>query len=212
MGEYAEYNGRIIKIGTCESMTGLTAEQAPLVTKVPNSIDPIREAESIRFRFPFPDEDGSQPGQPADYNRAVPIPGFTIDPEARHYGKHPECATAEVAVTQQKVVDGILALVACCSVCHAAYRLPTLDDAADHLAALYTAALSTEDPEQALLLAGIAERVMDGYVSPPEWVARRSDLPAFNLAGHPLVSADCCGVILYDSHGDKLCTDHRTAA
>jgi hypothetical protein len=58
MGEYARYNGSDIKIGTCEDMYYLRADQAHLVTApVDGMLDPIKYAAQIRFRFPFPEED-----------------------------------------------------------------------------------------------------------------------------------------------------------
>jgi hypothetical protein len=63
MGEYALYKGQQIKIGTCETMYYLRADQAHLVTPLPGNVDPIKDADEIRFRFPFPDEDHIEPGQ-----------------------------------------------------------------------------------------------------------------------------------------------------
>ena len=63
MGEYAKYDGEEIKIGTCEDMLYLRADQAHLVTALPGNVDPIAHQDALRFRFPFPDEDGLQPGE-----------------------------------------------------------------------------------------------------------------------------------------------------
>lgn len=71
MGEYALYQGYRIKIGTCEDMYYLRADQAHLVTPVSGSLDPVKEAEQIRFRFPFPDEDRIEPGRFGNYARAL---------------------------------------------------------------------------------------------------------------------------------------------
>jgi hypothetical protein len=54
MGEYALYKGQQIKIGTCETMYYLRADQAHLVTPLPGNVDPIKDADEIRFRFPSP--------------------------------------------------------------------------------------------------------------------------------------------------------------
>ena len=64
MGEYAEYKGSAIKIGTCESMLYLRADQAHLVEALPGSVDPMnaKHRDVIRFRFPWPEEDGMEPG------------------------------------------------------------------------------------------------------------------------------------------------------
>lgn len=81
MGEYANYNGNEIKIGTCESMYYLRADQAHKVTPIAGSVDPIRDADELRFRFPFPDEDSIEPGHFDDHNRGVRIPDWRIPEE-----------------------------------------------------------------------------------------------------------------------------------
>ena len=71
MGEYANYLGESIKIGTCEDMYYLRAEQAGMVTPLPGSLDPVMDAEALRFRFPFIDEDGLDPGSFDEYNKGL---------------------------------------------------------------------------------------------------------------------------------------------
>ena len=84
MGEYATYKGQQVKIGTCESMYYLRADQAHEVTAKSGNVDPMsdRDRAAIRFRFPFPDEDGTEPGAFGDFDRGQPLPGFSGDPEA----------------------------------------------------------------------------------------------------------------------------------
>src|SRR5260221_7419635 len=88
MGEYARYNGQEVKIGTCENMYYLRADQARKVTPLPNSVDPVKDAASIRFRFPFPDEDSFEPGSgkfhDANYNRSVAISGVEVPEGVEH--------------------------------------------------------------------------------------------------------------------------------
>jgi hypothetical protein len=62
MGEYAIHNGEQVKIGTCEEMYYLRADQAHLVRHLSGNVDPVRDRLALRFRFPFPDEDGVSPG------------------------------------------------------------------------------------------------------------------------------------------------------
>jgi hypothetical protein len=86
MGEYAtrKSDGAGIKIGTCESMYYMRADQLGLVT----DYDFESCLYGIRFRFPFPDEDGTEPGGENfnDFDRAVTVPGFRLDdPDWEHY-------------------------------------------------------------------------------------------------------------------------------
>jgi hypothetical protein len=85
MGELATYNGETIKIGTCESMYYLRADQAHLVEALAGNIDPVSLSGRIRFRFPFPDEDGISPGAFKDYNRGIHLPGLTAPDGVEHY-------------------------------------------------------------------------------------------------------------------------------
>ena len=82
MGEYAKFRGERIKIGTCESMYYLRADQAHLVQAESGNVDPVKDRDEIRFRFPFPDEDSIEPGCFEDYDRGVRIPsGWEIPAE-----------------------------------------------------------------------------------------------------------------------------------
>ena len=83
MGEYATRRdtGEEVKIGTCESMYYLRADHAGDVIALPGNVDPLADAVELRFRFPFPDEDRTAPGEfTGDYRRtyrvdlAEPIP------------------------------------------------------------------------------------------------------------------------------------------
>lgn len=71
MGEYAQYRGESIKIGTCENMYYLRADQRHLVS----DYDFAACLEEIRFRFPFPNEDTIAPGSFDDHDHGVRIPG-----------------------------------------------------------------------------------------------------------------------------------------
>lgn len=87
MGEYATYGQQQIKIGTCEDMYYLRADQASSVrASRSGETDPIRCADAIRFRFPFPDEDHVSPGSFDNYGRAVAVHGVQPPDEVEHYG------------------------------------------------------------------------------------------------------------------------------
>lgn len=87
MGEYAVSKAGVeFKVGTCESAWGLRLEHAPEVTPRTYSVDPVRRANALLFRFPFPDEDGKQPGEygQEDWNRSYPAWGATVPEGVEH--------------------------------------------------------------------------------------------------------------------------------
>lgn len=90
MGEYATRlrDGANVKIGTCESMYYLRADQRHLVRHRSGNVNPNgKDALSIRFRFPWPDEDENEPGDFEDYDRAIAVSGMSAPPstEVDHY-------------------------------------------------------------------------------------------------------------------------------
>lgn len=88
MGEYASRNSdhQRIKIGTCESMYYLRADQRHLVSWEQGNVNPNSDdALSIRFRFPWPDEDSVKPGEFETYERAVAAHGFAVPAGVEHY-------------------------------------------------------------------------------------------------------------------------------
>ena len=89
VGEYArrKSDGAEVKIGTCENMYYLRADQVRQVEAIPNSLDPNdpETQRSIRFRFPWPDEDGRLPGEyDSDFDRAIAAPGATAPLDVDH--------------------------------------------------------------------------------------------------------------------------------
>ena len=80
MGEYAirKSDGQKIKIGTCEEMYYLRYSDRDKVNALSGNVDPMdeKEVQELRWRLPFPDEDGIKPGEYRDYDRAVPLHGF----------------------------------------------------------------------------------------------------------------------------------------
>lgn len=157
MGEFACYNGNEIKIGTCEEMCYLRADQADKVTALPGNVDPVTDALQLRFRFPFPDEDSVSPGEFEDAFRGLTVPGLTAlgldfehttvqftsaagyltslpcpeGPQADHGLKvHRNGFSGAVKIVQQRRFDGKLVLICECGGCGAKFRLPTVEDAA----------------------------------------------------------------------------------
>jgi hypothetical protein len=192
MGEYALYNGQRIKMGTCENMYYLRADQAHLVKTVSDSLDPIAEAESIRFRFPFPDEDEIKPGQFKDCDRAQGVPGVAAPLDIEHHfvqfnnskgyyiglpcpeytilSKSPlafqRYGTPEaVRIVQQKALGGHLVLIMECGGCGAKYRLETLAEAQPIVDACRKQSARPGDHWDV-----IAQRIERGYTEPLPWV------------------------------------------
>lgn len=100
MGEYAHYQGESVKIGTCENMYYLRDDQRHLIT----GYDFESTLDRDRFRFPFPDEDDRTPGQYADYDRSIEIPGYM--PENDYPIEEP--AVGPIRVVQQGHREGEL--------------------------------------------------------------------------------------------------------
>lgn len=76
MGEYAtrRSDGERIKIGTCESMYYLRADQVDDIVPERGNVDPAGEhREALLYRFPFPDEDHLQPGEFESHDRGMRI-------------------------------------------------------------------------------------------------------------------------------------------
>jgi hypothetical protein len=71
MGEYAKFNGNEIKIGTCADMYYLRFADRHRVQALDGNVDPVADAEQLRFRLPFPDEDGVQIRHYEPYRRGV---------------------------------------------------------------------------------------------------------------------------------------------
>lgn len=156
MGEYAKYRGESIKIGTCESMYYLRADQRHLISGY--DFD-----ESLRYRFPFPDEDHLEPGIFDDHDRGVRIPGYAIPSDYEGHGSvqftssagyvlsipcpeqfdtpglgpvdvggvnvHRNGFHGHAVVKQQRQIDGQLLTVISCGACGSAWRLPDLESA-----------------------------------------------------------------------------------
>lgn len=154
MGEYAKRasDGVEVKIGTCENMYYLRAEQRKQVRALHGNVNPASaDALALRFRFPWPDEDGVQIGEFDPYERAITVPGMAASVEVEHYSVqfvaqagyvvslpcpegHPQQAefltihrngfAGAVQLVQQKLLaDGRLVPVLRCGGCGAKWRV-----------------------------------------------------------------------------------------
>lgn len=157
MGEYAKVKGTgaHVKIGTCEDMYYLRADQAHDVWPEDSSLDPVKEAEVLRFRFPWPDEDSQAPGDFEDPFRKLRVWGAEV-PDIEHgtvqfkadngYLVSLPCPEGELGKTfsdtfkvhrngyggavhlvQQRLWNGLLVSVCECGGCGHKYRLETLE-------------------------------------------------------------------------------------
>lgn len=163
MGEYASYAGQQVKIGTCENMYYLRADQAESVRALEGNVDPVADRELIRFRFPWPDEDGSEPGTYHEHDRRLLLPGLTppAELEGEHYS-YRETGHEHVYLSQQKYrADGTLMAIVECA-CGLKWRLETLADAAPALESLCDVAERRGAADGRFLLE-VARRLLAGY-------------------------------------------------
>lgn len=186
MGEYATYNGIEIKIGTCENMYYLRADQVHQVKAKSGNVNPAskRDQEFIRFRFPWPDEDKIQPGGFNDFDKSLAVSGVELPVEVEHdtvqfsaragyvcslpcpesnakidgITVHRNGFAGKVHIVQQAYRNGLLVTICKCGGCGALYRLDTLRDAQPIIAALRERA-EKESPHFGM----IADRIEAGY-------------------------------------------------
>lgn len=161
MGEFAIYNGEEIKIGTCEDMLYLRPDQIHLVRS-----SALSDLTSIRFRFPFPQEDKVEPGAFSN-----PFYGFPVQAEvpAEADSIHDKIQLKDTSnrgilvmlpcpysvegkasgikygyngyqgpskIVQQRAWAGVWATVMHCGACDGLYRLSELSDALPVIEAL----------------------------------------------------------------------------
>jgi hypothetical protein len=80
MGEYVEYGNKTVKLGTCEDLYYVTLPQlqanVSLMSAVDGNCQPntyLDPKNGYRYRFPFPDEDGTPVGEYKDYERGLQV-------------------------------------------------------------------------------------------------------------------------------------------
>lgn len=174
MGEYAtrKSDGEHVKIGTCEDMFYLRADQVGQIQRESGSLDPADPDTQtvIRFRFPWPSEDGTAPGDFEDPFRHVGL-NLDVPDDVEHGTKQfsadggylvslpcPESAEGKdlvrrngltmhhngysgaTRIVQQAYRNGNLALVCECAGCGYKWSLPTLAEVQPVLDALDEAA------------------------------------------------------------------------
>jgi hypothetical protein len=161
MGENARRlcDSLTVKIGTCEDMWYLRIDQ---IGQVAGAKALRGGGQGLRFRFPFPDEDRTLPGEFDNPDRAVGL--YDVLPPAVIEHKRVQFASTypkghlamlpcplspqgeelgikfmrngyagSVLIKQQKVMGRLRVLVAQCGGCNEAYRLETLEDAKPYI-------------------------------------------------------------------------------
>jgi hypothetical protein len=136
----------------------LRADQRHMVEPIHGNVNPSKDALAIRFRFPWPDEDGTEPGGfNGDYQRSITVPGATVTDGVKHYTTqfradagyvmtlfcpegprppgtegltiHRNGFPGAVRLTQQKfLADGRLVPVCMCGGCESLWRLEEPDE------------------------------------------------------------------------------------
>lgn len=123
MGEYAQFNGDKIKIGTCEQMFYLRWEDRYRVKPLSGSLNPAKE-QGLFFRLPFPDEDHLDPGQYFDPDRGIRL--YKTEPNDQGYEEIVDFDTSVLAETpgqiQVSADNGYLLSI----VCYHGYKLPNI--------------------------------------------------------------------------------------
>lgn len=190
MGEYADYKGERVKIGTCQTMTDLRPDQIYLVTPVPTHLD------ELLFRFPFPHEDKHTPG---NFERAPALGVYGWEPPTRDdlhtstqfKSTYPDgwlvmlpCPLSDagkatglkfgmngfpgpVKICYQRILDGVWATSVQCGGCGSTFTLRTVEEAAGLLAALQIyVEREFRDESRAKFYRTVAERIERGYSTP----------------------------------------------
>jgi hypothetical protein len=193
MGEFAIYRNERIKIGTCEDLTDLRADQWHLVAVEFGGCDERTYLEHSRFRFPWPDEDTIEPGCFTDHDRSCLIRGLTASEEVNDHHRPVQFSAAggylcslpcpesgieldgvkihrngyqgAVHLCAQRWWDGLLVGVLRCSACGVKWRLETLADAEPVAVALRSEA-DRLGASQAAWYHTVVDRLLAGYRQP----------------------------------------------
>lgn len=121
MGEFAQYNGERVKIGTCEEMLYLRFEDRFRVDPLSGNVNP-RTDTGLYFRLPFPDEDQDQPGGYKDPFRGCLL--YQIDEKGRYTAYDPADLPPQEGTIQLTHPCGLLVNVTC----HHGRELPTASE------------------------------------------------------------------------------------
>lgn len=191
MGEYARFGNEEVKIGTCEDMFYLRHDQRHRVEALPGNVNPNgKDRLSLRFRFPWPDEDLMPPGSfhGKEYDRGLPVYcELTFDHETVQFSSeagylvslpcpegpggltfggatiHRNGFAGKVLLVQQKeLADGRLVAVVRCGGCRALRRVDELSEAEQMAVALRKEGDRVNRGDSGFWHA-IADRLLAGY-------------------------------------------------
>lgn len=176
MGEYAtrKSDGQNVKIGTCENMYYLRADQVELIRPESGNVSPLRDWKEIRFRFPWPDEDSVAPGDFEGFDRKMLLTELDVPADLDHENG---CKGGRLgaSLVQQRVWNGKLVLVMDCGGCSSRYRVPELDEAMpiiERIAQIAEDHRQAEGYESATWWTLVACRALAGYREPNAWTKR----------------------------------------
>lgn len=128
MGEHAKYDGETIKIGTCENLYGVRAEQRHWLTESSIDFEDPEVLREVRFRFPFPDEDEVPPGHEfweRGFDRGVVLHDCSAPEGVSHRGN---CSKPNrIEIVQQKIVGEQALLIGRCPECSSRFNFPNLE-------------------------------------------------------------------------------------
>ncbi|HEV3071881.1 MAG TPA: hypothetical protein VGY76_10710 [Solirubrobacteraceae bacterium] len=192
MGEFATYQNERFKIGTCEDLTGLRADQWHLVTVEFDGCDEATYLKQSRFRFPWPDEDAITPGCFTEHNRSCLLRGLTPPEEIKDRHRsvqfsarggylcslpcpesgieldgvkiHRNGYQGAVHLCAQRWWNGLLVGVLRCDACGLMWRLETLADAEPVAVALRSEA--DRHGASRAWYHTVADRLLAGYRKP----------------------------------------------
>lgn len=184
MGEYIQFAGQHVKLGTCQDLYYASFDAVRRMVNggaehVPGNCQPaeyLNERLNWRYRFPWPDEPA---GMGDNYERVlpVPVPAWLARPLGKDWDHYTvrwylepagvpgvslgaDCpqasAPAWVEVYLQKQIEGRLWLVVRCPYCHALARLP------EEEALQLTAHARRELADDAFVMA-VCDRIEAGY-------------------------------------------------
>jgi hypothetical protein len=136
MGEYVNFRGHHVKLGTCEDLYYARYEQIkealPFCSKLEGNMEPreyLEPKNGFRYRFPFPDEDNTPMGNFKECHKgfSLPVPNSIISELGISFGQTAVPSTVPLEIVQQKIFNGRLITIIYCEGNREKYRIETLE-------------------------------------------------------------------------------------